>query len=105
MAYWSMIHTRTTIRAMASRECRYCGARLSACGGTCGRWGGRNKPRGGALGLLAVLLAAAIVSGGAVLLWQRAPSSQGAGSTAAGNDFAWLTAAMEDCDAEAARDP
>src|SRR5262245_16022406 len=94
-----------TIRAMAGRECRYCGARLSAFAGTCGRCGSRNHARGGVLGLVVVLLIVAIVGGGAVLLWQRPPSSLGAGSTAAGNDFAWLSTAMEDCDVEAARDP
>jgi hypothetical protein len=95
---------------MIATECRHCGTALSAFTRACGYCGGRNRARTAALGLAAVLVVVMIAGGMAGLaLWRWAPtggidqSVTGSVSAPAGADFAWLTKAMEECDAEAAK--
>jgi hypothetical protein len=94
---------------MIATECRHCGTALSAFTRACMFCGGRNEARVATLGLAAVMAVVVIAGGAAGLaLWRWAPfaginPSTTGFVTRGGADFAWLTKAMEECDAEAAK--
>jgi hypothetical protein len=97
-------------KAMKLSSCPECGEAVPLFAGVCSRCGAPNPARRSVLvvsATLAVLLAAAII---AVLVATRpsAPPEAGAPSpsptVAAKDDFGWLSAAMQKCDEEAAKD-
>jgi hypothetical protein len=89
---------------MIATDCHHCGATVSAFARACGRCGVPNKMRMAVLGLAVALAVVATASVGGAWMWRHAASPSVPGSLAGGGDFAWLTQAMADCDAEAAKD-
>jgi hypothetical protein len=95
---------------LTGAECAECGEPLPAFARICARCGAGNRARLGAFAVvvaLAALAAAALVALTAVLVgWQRGPLQDTAmAPVATDGEFAWLTTAMHDCDAVAAKEP
>ena len=104
---------------LTDAECVECGEPLSAFARSCPECGAPNKARVGAVAVVAALsvLAVAIaVTAVVILRWQRLPVSAtspppppAAGTqeptAAAPGDFGWLTSAMQECDAQAEKEP
>ena len=96
---------------MIATKCRNCGAGVSAFARTCVHCGARNPARTAALGMAAALLIVVAGLGMAALVVQRGPPPPAeaepriATSTTptSGSDYGWLSKAMADCDAEAAK--
>jgi hypothetical protein len=82
---------------MLTTHCPNCGNAVSLFAGACRRCGARNRTRLGAfavVGSVLLLLVALGIAAFAVLHWDRITGPP---------DFAWLTKAMDECDAEAAK--
>jgi hypothetical protein len=82
---------------MLTTHCPNCGSTVSLFSGSCGHCGTRNRARLGALavvGSLLLLIVAVGIAAFVVLRWDRIVGPP---------DFAWLSKAMDDCDAEAAK--
>jgi len=82
-------------------HCRNCAGTVSAFARTCERCGAPNASRVAAVAVVAsllILVAAIVVAAFVILRGVRIDEP-------AGNDFAWLRKAMEDCDAEAEKTP
>jgi hypothetical protein len=94
---------------LTGTECAECGEPQSAFARVCIRCGASNRARLGAYAIVAALavFVAALVAVVAVMVGhQQAPTESGApASTVADGDFGWLTTAMHDCDALAAKEP
>jgi hypothetical protein len=97
---------------MIATDCPNCGGGVSAFARACVRCGARNKSRTVAIAIavaLAVVVVAGAVTALALLRGQWLPMGarqQPAVSTrpASGDEFGWLSAAMMECDAEAAKE-
>jgi hypothetical protein len=96
---------------MVLRDCDRCGERISALAPSCARCGAPNKARAKAmavLGSLAVLIVALAIAAVVILGGRRPPlaTHPGAGEQAApaADPFAWLVAAMNECEAAAVSD-
>jgi hypothetical protein len=86
---------------MITTDCPNCGNAVFVFAGSCERCGAPNRARLGALavaGSLLLLILALGITTFVVLRWQRVLPGPA-------DDFVWLTAAMDECDAEAAKTP
>lgn len=86
---------------MITTECPNCGNAVPVFAASCGVCGASNRARLGAFavaGLLTILLVAIVIA--AAIMVSRAPAPGGAP-----DDFAWLSKAMDECDAEAEKAP
>jgi zinc ribbon protein len=93
---------------MSSTDCQHCGEPIPSGARACGYCGAPVRARRSVLGIVAVLsvLVLAAVAVAIFLLAGRSPSPEGAAvDQRAGGDFAWLEAALKQCDAEAGKDP
>lgn len=101
---------------MIVHDCWHCGAPVSLFAKSCAYCGAANRARLGGIavaGALAFLFVAFVIAAVLVLWWPKNPAApQGAPETAeqqpaagAAGDFAWLTTAMQDCEAEAGKTP
>jgi hypothetical protein len=90
---------------MIATDCPNCGEPVTTFAKSCAQCGAPNPARRAgfivAASLVALLLAIGIATF-AVVRWQRLPVTAEPTAPAATDDFAWLTAAMTDCDTEAA---
>jgi hypothetical protein len=94
---------------MIAPECPNCGERVAIFARSCAHRGTLNWALGTGLAVLAALLfllAAIGVAIFVVLSWHRLPVEDGEpATTATSGDFGWLTAAMQDCDTTASKEP
>jgi len=84
---------------MITTDCPNCGHAVLAFAGSCRHCGAPNRTRVGALavaGALLLLIVAVAATLVAIVRWQQMST---------GDEFAWLTTAMEECDAEAEKTP
>src|SRR5215510_2351218 len=84
---------------MITTDCPNCGQAILAFAGSCRHCGAPNRTQVGAFavaGALLLLIVAVGVAVVAMLRWQQ---------TSTGDEFAWLEAAMEECDTEAEKTP
>ncbi len=91
---------------MITTECPTCGNTVPVFAASCGACGAPNRARRKAVavvGSLVALVAVLAVAGIVLLRWQGL--GQGQGTTSGPEDFTWLSKAMSDCDAEAAKTP
>jgi hypothetical protein len=93
-------------------ECPHCGEAVPTFARSCAACGARNDARLGAVAVasaLVALLVAIIFAGVVVLKWQQLPvgpgQQQAEPGTPAADTFAWLSAAMKECDEQAAKEP
>jgi hypothetical protein len=90
---------------MIATDCPHCGESVSTFAKACPHCGAPNGARRAGFviaGSLLLLLVAIAVATFAVLRGQPLPVGDGQNTTATTEDFGWLTAAMKDCDTEAA---
>lgn len=96
-----------------SSRCPYCGESVSRLARSCPACGAANPARNTVLGAAiasAVLIPAIAIAIYAATRWDR-PLIEGGiladqpSASTPGEDFAWLSAAMKECDAKAAQDP
>lgn len=83
---------------MMTTDCPNCGRAVRTFAGACGYCGAPNRTRIGALavaGAILLLIGAVAAALFAIVRWQQT----------SGDEFAWLTSAMEECDAEAEKTP
>jgi zinc-ribbon domain len=94
---------------MIAAQCPNCGEPVAALARSCPRCGARNRRRPAAfaiIGSLLVLLVAIGVASFAVLRWQQLPvGTAERAATATSAEFGWLSAAMSDCESDAAKAP
>jgi hypothetical protein len=90
---------------MIATQCRNCGARASAFARVCAHCGARNAVRTPAFAIATVLAMLVAAGGFTVFAFLRGPGPAGQSTAAPGTDHGWITKAMADCDAEAAKEP
>src|SRR5438034_237527 len=92
------------MRDLVVHECPNCGANVSAFARACANCGTPNRARRGGLAVVAalgVLIVALGIATIAALGWLR--RTDGGEETPSGEDLAWLTTAMSECEGDAAK--
>ncbi len=87
---------------LLASKCPHCGSTFSTFAASCPRCGASNRTRLPALAIAGSLAVLVAVVGIAATMFLRGTSTV---SGPPNGDFVWLTTAMEECDAEAAKTP
>src|SRR5215510_13051173 len=85
---------------MLNRECPNCGSAVPVLASFCGACGVPNRVRVGALAVVGSILALLVAIGFVIAVVMRSQQEE-----AGPQDYAWLSSAMTDCDAEAKKAP
>jgi hypothetical protein len=90
---------------MVATQCRNCGAASSAFARWCAHCGACNGVRTTALAIATVLAILVAAGGMAAFAVLRGPGPAAQSTAAPSAEHGWITKAMADCDAEAAKEP